>query len=366
MEKKLLFVASTGPHIRQFHLPYLQRLKQEGWRIHAACSRGGGMIPYAERVLDVPFRKRMVSVSNFRAAGLLRKQIRREGYDAVLVHTSLAAFFTRLAVMGLKDRPKVINTVHGYLFDDQTPFFKRILLLAAEKLTAPVTDLVITMNRFDHALAQTHRLGSKIGFVPGVGVDFDRLEAGRTHSRKLRKALDIRQEDFVVIYPAEFSRRKNQSLLLHAMTRLPENTVLVLPGAGQYRAKCQRLAHRLGIAHRVRFPGYVADMVPWYEMADAAVSTSRSEGLPFNIMEAMYLGLPVVASDVKGHTDLIPGPQYGLLFPFGDPEACAAEILRLLRDPELARSISKAASEEVMQYALSRVQPRLMSLYLQE
>ena len=51
MEKKLLFVASTGPHIRQFHLPYLQRLKQEGWRIHAACSRGGGMIPYAERVL---------------------------------------------------------------------------------------------------------------------------------------------------------------------------------------------------------------------------------------------------------------------------------------------------------------------------
>ena len=146
MGKKLLFVASTAAHIRKFHLPYLHQLKAEGWELHAACSGSGEGIPHTDQVLEIPFRKRMFSPEILKAAWLLRKKIQVERYTAIIVHTSLAAFFSRLAVLGLKSRPKVVNMVHGYLFDDRTPWLKRSILLAAEKLTAPVTDLLITMN----------------------------------------------------------------------------------------------------------------------------------------------------------------------------------------------------------------------------
>lgn len=357
MGRKLLFVASTDAHIRHFHLPYLQQLRQGGWTVHAACCREGE-IPCTDQALHVPFKKRMLSPANLRAACILRKQIRKEDYRAIIVHTSLAAFFTRLAVSGCKKRPKVINMVHGYLFDEQTPRLKRSFLLAAEKLTAPVTDLLITMNRFDYVLAQKYRLGKSVCFVPGVGVNFPELEARRTgQPQELRRLLGIRPEDFVLIYPAEFSRRKMQSVLLRAMTLLPEHTVLVLPGAGQELESCKKLARQLGIAHRVRFPGYVADIVPWYEMADAAVSSSRSEGLPFHLMEAMYFGLPVVASDAKGHTDLICHRENGLLYPRGDWEQCAAQILRLMEAP------LPGIPKQMAPYSLSQVQPQVMELY---
>ncbi len=364
MDKKVLFVASTAAHIHKFHLPYLGQFKQEGWVIHAACAGAGEDIPDVDVLLDIPFKKRLFSPKNLLASWLLWKNIRKEGYAAIIVHTSLAAFFTRLAVLGRKNRPAVINMVHGYLFDERTSFLKRSLLLAAEKLVAPVTDLLLTMNRNDYEIAKKHRLGRKIVPVMGVGVPFSDLESrcGGDPGQH-RRELGIAQEDFVLIYPGEFSVRKMQHIVLHAMTALPENVVLLLPGDGDRLSECRELAQKLGIAHRVRFPGYVTDIVPWYCMADAAVSASRSEGLPFIVMEAMFFGLPVIASDAKGNTDLITDGKTGLLYPRGDWAACARQIRRLMDDPALGPSLSQAAMESIMQYDLTSVQPKIMELY---
>ena len=144
LERKVLFTASTFSHIRSFHLPYLAWFRDRGWEVHAACGGEQAHIPQADRVIALPFEKRMASPKNFRAAAILRHLIRREGYALISTHTSLAAFFTRLAVKGMRDRPKVADIVHGYLFDDDTPALKRGLLLAAERLTAPETDLLLT------------------------------------------------------------------------------------------------------------------------------------------------------------------------------------------------------------------------------
>lgn len=367
MKGKLLFVASTRAHICHFHLPYLRQFKQDDWIVHAAYGGNKGKISHVDSVLNLPLQKRMFSCKNFRATSILRKQIQQERYAAVIVHTSLAAFFVRLAVLGMKDRPKVINMVHGYLFDDRTPIHKRCVLLAAEKLTASVTDLLITMNSCDEQIAHKHRLGKKICSVAGLGVDFSALERCRTGCpERLRMELNIKTDDFVLIFPAEFSSRKTQHILLRAMKLLPENTILLLPGAGNNLASCKKLASKLEIGERVRFPGYIEDISPWYEIADAAVSSSRSEGLPFSMMEAMYFGLPVVASAVKGHMDLIEEGKTGLLYPYGDWVACAQQIKRLMEDPQLCQPISMAARQKAKQYDLSIVQPQVMELYRSE
>ena len=361
MKPKVLFTASTYAHIRNFHLPYLAELQRRGCETHVACADAPEPPPGVDRTVAVPFRKSMRSPDNFRAALSLRRLAREEAYALVVCHTSLAAFFTRLALKGMKNRPKTVNMVHGYLFDGATPFAKKQLLLNAERLTAPETDLLLTMNGWDYRAAKAYRLGRRVENVPGVGVDFSRLDAaGPEDGAALRARYGIDPGAFVLVYAAEFSERKSQRVVIEAMRLLTENMVLVLPGQGARLDACRALAERLELGGRVLFPGQSADMPAWYRAANAAVSASRSEGLPFNVMEAMHCSLPVAASAVKGHVDLIEDGVTGLLYPYGDAAACASRLLRLTEMPGLGL----AARRSVERYGLPAVKETVMARYL--
>jgi len=353
--KKILFTASTFSHIVSFHLPYIRWFNENGYKVDVACGGTQAEIPYANEVIQLPFEKSMFSPRNFQAAKMLREIIGRGNYELISTHTSLAAFFTRLAAAGMKDRPKVANMVHGYLFDDDTPRFKRNILLAAEKLTSPQTDLLLTMNQYDFETAKRYHLGKQVVHIPGVGVDFSKFDDVPPQTRD--------PDTFILIYAAEFSERKNQQFLIRAMRKLPENVRLVLPGDGALLDSCKALAKKLGVESRITFPGHVDNMPHWYAKADVSVSSSRSEGLPFNIMEAMYAGLPVVASEVKGHTDLVQEGETGFMYPFGDTEAYVRQIHVLLDQPELRQYLGSNARNAVMQYSLENVFPQIIDKY---
>ena len=360
---KVLFTASTYSHIVNFHRPYLAAFRRLGWTVEVACGGAPMEIPEADRVVYIPFEKEMTSPRNITAWRQLRRLMKEEQYDLVSCHTSLASFFTRMAVRGLKNRPKVACTAHGYLFGEENSTAKNLLLSTAERLTAPVTDLLMTMNGWDTQYAKIHKLGKQIVEVPGIGLDTDRLRPVSGEERAaLRSEWGVGESDVLLLYAAEFSGRKSQQVLIRAVARLPERVKLALPGQGALREECMALAAQLGVEERVLFPGQV-QMAPWYGAADLAVSASRSEGLPFNIMEAMYYGLPVVASRVKGHTDLLETSRAGLLYPYGDWEVCAGQIRTLLQSPELAVWMGERGRQAVEAYTLDRVQPMVMAQY---
>lgn len=345
MMHRILFTASTFSHIRTFHLPYLRAFRALGWEVDVACGGTPPDLPDADRVIALPFEKRMSSPANFRAQTRLRRLMRQQAYTLVITHTSLAAFFTRRAAAGVHPRPPVINMVHGYLFDDETPAWKRTILESAERLTAGQTDLLLAMNQWDYHTAQRLHLGRRIAWVPGIGVDFSKLDTPPGGCSRSTYGLDA--EDFVLLYAAEFSSRKNQSMLIRALPSLPQQVKLLLPGQGVLLEECRRLAAALGVADRVIFPGFVSPMASLYALADAAVTSSRSEGLPFNVMESMYAGLPVIASRVKGHTDLLEEGRTGLLYPFDDTAAFTAAVKRLLQEPDLSAALGTAAHDAV-------------------
>lgn len=360
---KVLFTASTYSHIVNFHRPYLAAFRRLGWTVEVACGGAPMEIPEADRVVYIPFEKEMTSPRNITAWRQLRRLMKEEQYDLVSCHTSLASFFTRMAVRGLKNRPKVACTAHGYLFGEENSTAKNLLLSTAERLAAPVTDLLMTMNGWDTQYAKIHKLGKQIVEVPGIGLDTDRLRPVSGEERAaLRSEWGVGESDVLLLYAAEFSGRKSQQVLIRAVARLPERVKLALPGQGALREECMALAAQLGVEERVLFPGQV-QMAPWYGAADLAVSASRSEGLPFNIMEAMYYGLPVVASQVKGHTDLLETSRAGLLYPYGDWEVCAGQIRTLLQSPELAVWMGEQGRQTVRVYALDQVLPIIMAQY---
>ena len=164
MEHKVLFTASTYSHIANFHRPYLRAFSALGWTVDVACGGKPMDLPEARRVIHLPLEKSITAPANFQAARMLRREMKKEGYALFSTHTSLAAFFTRLAARELDTT--VVNTCHGYLFDPDTPSFKGRLLLEAERLTAGRTDLLLTMNRRDREIAGHYRLGRRVLEIP--------------------------------------------------------------------------------------------------------------------------------------------------------------------------------------------------------
>ncbi|MBS5450503.1 MAG: glycosyltransferase [Coriobacteriia bacterium] len=369
---KVLYAASSFGHLRSFHIPYLRALLDRGDEVWALASGDPAGLPDGLRTVRVPFTKSMTSAHNVEAAGEVARLVRRERFDLVVTHTSLAAFFVRLGICqaGKRDAA-VVNVVHGYLFDERTSRPRRTVMLGAEQLMARVTDRIVTMNRQDTEIARRHRLcRGDVVQVDGMGADLTGCrQADERGRREAREALGLPEDAFVLLYAGEFSARKNQSALIEALPELPKDVVLALPGRGERFEACRDCVAELGLEGRVAMPGFASDLTAWRAASDACVSSSRSEGLPFHVIEGMACGLPVILTDVKGHEDLVvegasAGTAPGLLYPFGDAGAFQRCVLRLHGDRSLARRMGDAACEIAQRYSLGRVMPSVLDAML--
>lgn len=367
--KKMLYVASTFIHLKHFHLDYLGYFTRQGWEVQVLASGDPDLVPGVYRKIVLPFEKKMSSPKNFSTALKIARLIRQERYDAIQVHTSLAAFFTRLGIQLSGYRPQLVsNTVHGYLFDDQSPALKRIVMLGAEKWMKPVTDLLMVMNQEDLEIARNNRLSrGRVIQIHGMGLELSRFpERREEESARLRQEAGIVPEELVLLYPAEFSKRKNQIFLLEGVRKLREDGVplrLILPGEGGLLEECREQARQWGLEGQVEFPGYTRELPRYLQMADLAVSSSRIEGLPFNLMEAMAAGLPLAATRIKGHTDLIEQGRNGFLFDFGDLDGFCTAVRHLYEDPGLRRRMGRENRERIQAYSLEQVLPEVVAAW---
>ena len=109
----------------------------------------------------------------------------------------------------------------------------------------------------------------------------------------------------------------------------------MLAGKGPLQKECQELAERLGITEMVDFLGYRDDIETLLKLSDVAVASSLREGLPVNIMEAMACGLPVIATDNRGHRELIKNNKNGWIMDPQKVEEFAKKIKLLVKDTEL-------------------------------
>ena len=365
MAKKILYCASTVSHLLNFHLPYLRAFHEMGYEVWAAADRHAS-VPYADHVVALPMRKKFLAPGNARAVLEARSLIRKEGFDIVSTHTGLASAVVRAGILLLRKRPKVVCTVHGYLFHE-TDGLKKWLYLFPEKLCARVTDVLMVMNHEDYEVAQKHRLyGDRLCFVGGMGIDLAKFGPATPGERaSARKKLGIREDDFVFVYAAEFSKRKNQAFLISAFAEASKNhprMKLLLAGTGALLESSKELVRQSGAEERIRFLGFVADMRELYAACDVCVSVSLIEGLPFNVMEAMACGLPVLASDIKGHRELV---GKGMLFPQDDAESLEKRLETVFSQHGTGRASRSrtAPAPDLSRWDIRTVLPQIIGIY---
>lgn len=365
--RKLLYCASTASHLINFHLPYMKGLQEQGYHVTACVNQQCDM-PYTDAVVVIPFHKQITSTENIKNIARVYRRLQQEQYAAISVHTTLAAAVVRAAVllMPKHKRPKVFYTCHGYLFGDGDGIGKWKYLLP-EKICAKVTDVLMVMNREDREIAQQHKLYNqktgKLMTIPGMGVAFSKFDIPQSKA-ELRRQYGIAEDEMLYVFAGEFSQRKNQQQLIEAFARAAKQmpkAKLILAGTGALLEECKQTAIALGLQKQILFPGHVRNMPVLYRMSDVCVSASKIEGLPFNIMEAMYCQMPCIVSDIKGHQDLIEHGQNGYLC--GDGLQMAGYLLQMYQMRNKRESLGIQAANSVQQYMLEHVAPVIMQVY---
>jgi glycosyltransferase EpsD len=361
---KVLFCASTLSHIKNFHIPYLRGLGTQGHEIWVV-SNESGYVPYADHVISFPLKKQLWSLRNLRTIFAVRKLIKSQQFDLVSTHTTLASVIIRMAVLFTRKRPKVINTCHGYLFNEKDRFKKWVFILP-ELICASVTDVLMVMNHEDYRISSKYKLYSRnLEYINGMGIDLEKFRP-KSHSEcmQIRLKYGLTEADFVFIYAAEFSKRKNHKYLIRSFAasvgQMP-TAKLFLAGSGKLFDECVTFARKMGVQERVLFSGHVEDMQDVYAMSDVSVSTSRYEGLPFNIMESMASGLPVIASNIKGHQELIDNGFTGFLCE--TEREFSNKFILLYREREQLHQFGTAGLLKIQEFGLGQVYDNIMSHY---
>lgn len=295
------FVSKPGePH------PLVEALRQRGLPVHAIEDRGGAGQVMVGRIIELVDR-----------------------LEIDILHTSEF----RSNVLGLlcrRQRPiKLISTAHGWISND----LRGHLYLWADRLLLRSFDRVILVS---HAMRR--RLPS--WWVPDSRVRIlhnalmiesyggDQVGKGRTAPNPSDRVR--------LLSVGRLSAEKGQDLLLRAVAELSAlypRLELLFAGVGPLETELRRLAERLGIGERVRFLGFVADMPALYASVDLVVQSSLTEGLPNVMLEAAYLGVPIVATDVGGTREVVEHGVSGWLLRPGDEGALRNALQRYLADP---------------------------------
>lgn len=355
-KKKVLFTSHVAS-FQKFNRPLIDWFHEQGWKVHYA-SMGEEEITGCDKVFVVPFARSPFSFSNIVAIRKLKKIIDEENYDLIHTHTPMGSIVTRLAARAARKKgTKVIYTAHGFHFFKGAPLLNWLIYYPIEKMMAKLTDTLITINDEDYQCAKKN-FRTNVQYVPGVGVDPDKFTAKMSMKEKnaKRKELGLGKSDFVMIYVAELLGRKNQLWLVKTLEPFfKENpdAHLLLPGKDSLNGKLHSLVNELELQNQVHILGFRKDIPQLMEISNLAVSSSKQEGLPVNIMEAMYLGLPVVATNCRGNRDLIQGSRAGIIVDQGDDKAfrhavCSASTNRTKSKIGQSNNLKRYSTELVM------------------
>jgi glycosyltransferase involved in cell wall biosynthesis len=288
----------------------------------------------------------------------LRRLIGRGRYDLVHTHTPYVAIGARTI-----RRLPIVHTEHN------TWATYRPSTRWANRLTYPRNAEVIAVS---HAVALSIKPVPFVRTWPQVHVihhgpelSTDRPLTPESRSRA-RRTLGLREGALVIGNVGNFTPKKDHRNLLTATARAVghhRELQLVLVGSGPLERAVRDDAHSLGLSDRVVFAGSRHDVAELLPAFDVFALSSRNEGLPISLLEAMAAGVPCVATSVGGVPEVIHNGNEGFLVPAGDAVALADALSLLLRAPELRNAIGARGAQTARRFDVTEAAHRTETVY---
>ena len=344
----------------------------------------------------IPEMSREISWKDSIAVWKLFRLFRRWRPDIIHTHTAkagtvgrVAGFLYRWLTLGtLIGRPrqcKFVHTYHGHVFHSYYGRRRTQLFLAIERVLARlVTDrLVVISKQQSVEIGETFRVGSKgqLKVIP-LGLDLGVFRNHASRRAKLRQELCIPDDAILIGIVGRLTEIKNHEMLLNVAALLKATDPalrrqgavrFIIIGDGGLRAQLEAKKQSLGLDHDVIFVGGRKDPEYFYPALDIVALTSRNEGTPLTLIEAMANARPVVATSVGGVVDLLgevieDGPyqvcRRGIGVPAGDEEAFVAALSRMIHDQSLREEFGARGLEFVeVNYSKERLFEDIKRLY---
>jgi glycosyltransferase involved in cell wall biosynthesis len=271
----------------------------------------------------------------------------------------------RLAALSLGSRrPRLVHTFHGHVLEGYFRGGRQRAFLEAERRLAGRTDVLVAVSPQvrDELLALGIGEAEQYRVLP-LGLDLGRFREPPASRGQLRRRLGLDAGTPLVAAVGRLVPIKDLGTLLLAVAQLPE-VHLALLGDGESRPELEAQAAELGIARRVHFLGWYEDIPGAMADADVVALTSRNEGTPVAIIEALASATPVVATAVGGVPFVVKDGVTGLLAPRGDPGAIAGGLDRLLGDRTAAAAMAAAGQSDVLaRFGYQRLVRDIEALY---
>ena len=366
---KVLFVATLDSHIKQFHIPYLKWFKDNGYEVHVATN-SNEPIECCDKKHHIAIGRNPLKISNIKAIKELKKIVEKEKIQIIHCHTPVGSVVTRLAAKKARKRlgTKVIYTAHGFHFYKGAPIINWLIFYPIEKILAKYTDCIITINKEDYEIAKNKFHAKRIEYVNGVGVVTDRLKINFTKEqiKNKKQELEIPENSMVLTYVAELNENKNQQFLIDVMQDLVKeksNITLLLVGDGNKKQDYQKMIKEKGLENNIKLLGYRKDIGEILAITDICTASSLREGLPINIIECMYMRIPIIATNNRGHKELIHTGENGYIIEVGDKEKYKEKIKRLIDEPILRKDMGEKSYQMSKTYTIEEIMKEMEKIY---
>lgn len=366
--KKVLFVATVVGHIRAFHLPILKWLQENGWETHVAAKADSALVnnvEYCNVFHNIDFTRKPFTFNNILAYCQLKKVFEQYNFDIIHCHTPVGGAITRLAAKNVRIKgTKVIYTAHGFHFYKGAPFLNWLVYYPIEKFLSRYTDVLITINKEDFARAKTFH-AKKVEYIPGVGIDIDKIQAVTVNRTEKREKLGIPEDAFLIISVGELNKNKNHELVIKALSQMKcgKDIFYIIVGDGPLKNHLAELIANLGMNTKMQLLGYRTDVIELLKTSDCFVFPSLREGLPVSLMEAMASGLPVVCSNIRGNTDLVDDGVNGYLFQNSDMKSLLDSLNKAIRT---GNKLAENSTEIIGPFSQKTVLAQMVKIYLLE
>jgi glycosyltransferase involved in cell wall biosynthesis len=314
----------------------------------------------------------------------LRRVIREYKPDIVHTHTAKAGTLGRLAAIGLRSqsgsRIRLVHTFHGHVFNGYFSPAKAALFIRIERFLAKFTDRIVVISPLQFEdISRKYKIapGKKVKIVP-LGFDLSPFRDVSPLDEE-PGGDNFLGEPLAVGIIGRLTGIKNHRMLLDAAGIIKEaghgsSFKFLVVGDGEMREELERYARKLEVSDLVVFAGWHKEMPKIVGTLDAVVLTSKNEGTPVTLIEAMAAGIPVVATAVGGVPDLLGNIQEkmdryhaaerGILVDPGSPAALADALLFLLKNKSTSARIARHAQEYVLsRYSLDRLIGDMKGLY---
>ena len=356
---KILLVANVSKeHVLKFHVPTIKALTDDGWHVDVACA-GEEEVPYCNTQFKMSWKRSPFNFALFKGIKELKKIVNDSNYDIVYCHTPVGALATRLASKKARKKgTKVVYMAHGFhFFKGASPIYW-LTFYPIEKRLSRLTDGMILINQEDYNLVRKkfHK-NLDVHVVDGIGTNLEKFVVqNKEEIRKhYREKLNIEEDATVLVYLAELIPNKNQTMLMRILKMLADkqnNVYLVLAGVDHSNGAIMKYAEEIGVANRVRYLGWRSDIQNIYAMSDICTASSIREGFGVNIVETMASGLPVIATDNRGHRTIIRDGENGFLVSLDNEELFEKRILDVSADKALAEKFVENSQRDIDKYSI--------------